>query len=480
MVRSVALVTANTHSSSHALMYARAPPSGALAYNTDFLRYDSRVSVISTLEGFGISGVGFVFLLAFGAFGGMVMLFPQLMAHMLGWFFALSPVWLPIFLCSVFWNLWIAYRRAQFIVSQDVMVLEIKIPREIEKSPRAMELVFAGLAISSGEGTFIDRWINGKVRPWFSFEIVSIGGRIHFFIWTRRGLREIIEAQIYAQYPNVEINEADDYAMRVRYESGNYLAWGCDFKLTRPDPYPIKTYVEYELDRDPKEEYKIDPIAHLFEFLSTLKPGEQVWYQIMIRTNKDKRHKHGTMFGTEDRWKSEAEEEMKKIKDKATSKTTDKDGNERAGIPHLSPIQTDQIKAIERSLGKQGYDVGIRAVYAAEKTAFRAVSIGGMTGVFRQFSSSHLNSIAPTRWMTKFDYPWQDFRGMRKERTVRKLFDAYRRRSWFHPPHFTPHFVMTTEELATIFHFPSRGIQAPGLDRIPARKAEAPPNLPTA
>ncbi len=146
---------------------------------------------------------------------------------------------------------------------------------------------------------------------------------------------------------------------------------------------------------------------------------------------------------------------------------------------HLTPIQTDQIKAIERSISKQGYDTGIRAVYIAERSAYRGVSVGGMTGVFRQFSSASFNGLRATRWMMKFDYPWQDFKGIMKRRTLRKLVDAYRRRSWFHPPHETKHFVMTTEELATIYHFPSRGVQAPGLDRIPARKYEAPPNLPT-
>ncbi len=421
-----------------------------------------------------------VFALAFGTAFGLALAFPNAIAPIVGWFVVFAPLWLPILLGIIFWDIWIKYRRADFIAAQETMLLEIKIPRDIEKSPRAMELVFTGLYIGSGEGTFIDRWITGSVRPWFSFELMSDGGRIHFYIWTRRKLREIVESQIYAQYPNVEIYEAEDYAARVRYETGKYTAWGCDFKLTAKDPYPIKTYIDYQLDRDPKEEYKIDPIAHIFEFLSSLKEGEQAWFQIMIRTNKDTRVKEGHWFAKENRWKGEAADEIAAIRKKATTMRIDKEGHEIAGPVSLSSMQEEQIKAIERSIDKSGFDTGIRAVYVAEREKFRPVAIGGMTGVFRQFSASHFNGIAPTGWHTSFSYPWQDPFGTRKEKMSHHILDAYRRRSWFHPPHDTPYFVMTSEELATIYHFPSRGIMAPGLDRIPARKFEAPPNLPTA
>jgi hypothetical protein len=434
--------------------------------------------ILDTLEGFGISSAGFVFAIAIGTFLGVAFAFPTLMGPIISWLVVLLPVWGPIILTVIFWNFWITYRRAQFIANQDTMLLEIKIPRDIEKSPRAMELVFAGLFIGIGETTFIDRWIDGSVRTWFSFELVSDGGRIHFYVWTRRRFREIIETQIYAQYPSVEIYEAEDYAQRIDYASGKYKAWGCDFRLVAKDPYPIKTYIDYELDKDPKEEYRIDPIAHLFEFLSTLKPGEYAWYQIIIQTNKEKRLKKGSWFAKEGKWRGEAADEIAAIREKATPKHVDDQGKTRPGYMSLTYMQENQIKAIERSIDKPGYDTGIRGVYVAEKDSYRGVSVGGLTGVFKQFSATHFNGLGATRWNMLFDYPWQDFKGVRKERMLRNFFEAYRRRSWFHPPYETPSFVMTTEELATIYHFPSRGVQAPGLDRIPARKSEAPPNLP--
>ena len=65
----------------------------------------------------------------------------------------------------------------------------------------------------------------------------------------------------------------------------------------------------------------------------------------------------------------------------------------------------------------------------------------------------------------------------------RDLLHAYKLRSFFELPYknfggLKP-FILTTEELATIFHFPSGIVsQTPTLTRVPSKKSEAPSNLP--
>ena len=117
----------------------------------------------------------------------------------------LAPIWVPILLAYIFWKFWIIYVRANFLKNQEYILLEIKLPREIMKSPLAMESVFMGLHQSIGETTWFDRIALGKTRTWFSFEIVSIEGHVRFFVWTRAFFKEMVESQIYAQYPEVEI-----------------------------------------------------------------------------------------------------------------------------------------------------------------------------------------------------------------------------------------------------------------------------------
>ena len=62
-------------------------------------------------------------------------------------------------------------------------------------------------------------------------------------------MAQLIEAQLYARYPNIEIHEADDYTKGVYHDPENLPLWGTYFKLERPDVYPIKTYIDYGLDK---------------------------------------------------------------------------------------------------------------------------------------------------------------------------------------------------------------------------------------
>lgn len=435
-------------------------------------------SFFKSLEKLGVPREWFIGIGALVLLGVVAVNIPGALTSIIVWAARFSPLWLPLLLAVVFWQVRMHYVRAQFIAKQETTVLEVRIPRDIEKSPRAMELAFIGMHVGIGESTPLQRWWKGQVRPWFSFELVSNEGQVHFYIWTRKFLQPVVEQQIYAQYPEVEIYEVPDYTRGVSYDPQTMSVWGCDFKLGSEDVLPIKSYIDYELDKDPREEYRIDPFAHLLEYLSGLGPGERVWIQILARTNKDKRWKKGTLLGLEDRWKNEVKEKIEEIRAESVSSYKNPvTGEEAGGFPNQTPGQTKQIEVIERHVGKQAFDVGIRGVYIAAKDSFNGVRNVGLTGVFRQFSSSRLNSLDPTGWFVEMSYPWQETE-RKKRRTSRELIDAYKRRSWFHPPYLTPHYVMSAESLATIYHFPSRGVEAPGLIRIPSTKAEPPPNLP--
>jgi len=391
----------------------------------------------------------------------------------------LSPIWLPILLGYIFFKVWMVYVRANFFKNQEYVLLEVKLPREIMKSPLAMESVFMGLHQGIGETTWYDRIWLGKTRTWFSFEIVSIEGQVRFFIWSRAFWKEHIESQIYAQYPEVEIVETEDYTRMIDFNLEKTNVWGCDFKLKKADAYPIKTYIDYGLDKDPKEEFKIDPMAPMIEHFGSIGKGEQLWIQFLIRVNKDERKKKGKWFKKVN-WKDEAQELIDElmIRDPKTKVTT---ATSSAGFPldpRLSEGEKDIMKAIERSITKLGFDAGIRGIYLSEKDKFRPINIVGLLSVMKQFNSNTLNQFAPARYLIPFNYPWQDYKGKLHDRARRRVFDAYRRRSYFHHPYKTQSFVLNTEELATVYHYPGSTVQTPTIARVPSKKSEAPSDLP--
>ena len=59
------------------------------------------------------------------------------------------------------------------------------------------------------------------------------------------------------------------------------------------------------------------------------------------------------------------------------------------------------------------------------------------------------------------------------------MIEAYRRRQFFHEPFVAETMVMSTEELATLYHIPSHAVETPSLGRIQSATGEAPVNLPT-
>jgi len=392
--------------------------------------------------------------------------------------FALSAMnktallWLPPVLGIVLVRTWISYVRMKFNLSRQYILLEIKLPKETLKSPAAMEVFLNGINLTSREGNWYTKYVKGTSRPIFSLEMVSIEGSVRFFIRTEPDFRKLIETQIYAQYPNIEVIEAADYATHVPYgqPGSDWELFGFELAFTKADPYPIKTYATYGLEGNPKEEFKIDPITPIIEYLGSLGKGEQSWIQIVVRGAKTKEIPGG-IFGAEKDWKKEGADLVKEMK--AKSYEAKKEGT------FVAPTkgEMEAIAAIERSITKPGFDTGIRVLYLAKKDAFDKMAISTSTASFKQFNSIDLNGFKPTN-VTSFDFPWQDFSGKRLAKKKADIFNAYVARGYFHPPFKNDYMVLNTEELATVFHFPGQVVKTPTFERIESRKSEPPVNLP--
>ena len=386
------------------------------------------------------------------------------------------PIWLPLILINLLFHTWFAYKRRVWMREQGSVLLEIKIPKDVLKSPAAMEMVIEGIW-EDVVGTLTDVYFEGRVRDWFSLEIVSIGGEVKFFIWGLKKWKSIIETRVYTHYPGAEVFEAEDYALKIVYDPTKMNMFGITTKLVRPDAYPIKTYIDYELDRGNKEQEEIvDPIVPMLEYLGTLKPGEVAGMQILIQGHRKETLQDTRLFSKPD-WKEGIKEEIKKIIDEE-SFFPQKEG--QATLTRLTRTQDDTIVAIQRNAGKLAFNTMVRLIYAAPIEIFDKMRGTGMIGSMRQFGSKTLNGIRPDKFMS-IDYPWKDFRGQIKRRLQRTHIEAYKRRSFFEVPFrhlYGKPYVLTTEELATIFHFPGATATTPTLTRVPSKRGEAPANLP--
>lgn len=430
---------------------------------------------------FGFSRCLFLSILFFGLLTVLSRQIPNLPLFATEWLLGTAPVWLPITLFVTAWKVWIWYAHSSYLFKRDPLLLEVKFPRDLVRSPRAMENALSKLWTDSGETTFLNRVWQGQVRPIFSLEIASFGGEIHFYIWCWRPWRPNVEAMMYAYYPEVELFEVEDYATKFHFDPEKHECFPTDWRLEpRNDAYPIRTYVEFELDKDPKEEYKVDPLAQVLERMSVLRPDEQMWIQFVITMCRDVRRKPGgAWWETENRYVGLLSEEVQKIRKEATG-DFEKEGDEWKRFARIQMYRyTEVIKAIDRNMGKHAFNVGSRGVYICDADKFAAPGYTGIRWIWRPVGNpQYMNQMRPRRWGNPFDFPWQDFRDVRWRLMQRRFFDTYRRRAHFYPPWILPHNMMSTEMLATMWHPPTSAISAPGLERIPAKKAEPPSNLP--
>ena len=142
-------------------------------------------------------------------------------------------LWAFLILRPMVTSSWLFWRNESFKKKQKNILLEIRIPRLVKESPRAMEQVMASLhSLRNVASDLGERWKDGEVTRWFSLEMVSFGGEIHFYIRVVKKQRNLVEAAFYAYYPDVELEEVDDYIetaipvdMQEVYRQG-YDFWG--------------------------------------------------------------------------------------------------------------------------------------------------------------------------------------------------------------------------------------------------------------
>jgi hypothetical protein len=393
---------------------------------------------------------------------------------------ALTPIWLPIGLFYITFDRWMYYIQNKFAANQGRSTLRINLPQEVFKSPEAMESVFAQIHNVNSPDNLMQTYIDGKHPLTYSFELASIGGEVRFYINVpTKKTKNAVEAQLYAQYPGIEVIEEDiDYTDEIRWDPDKYEYMAFHMGKKDDEIMPIKTYIDYGLDKMPKEEQKFEPMAPMLEQLGKVKPHERVWVQILATPHVKKNFKNGHLSETPT-WDKKA---VAKINDtlKRVPSGTDPETMERA--PMMTMGERDVISAMERNVSKYAYEVGIRWIYITEKGKFDGDVISPMIRSFSQYDIIGRNGVG-VRWRTDFDYNFiSDRKGTRKTRLKKYELAKYKDRNYYQQDRKTAldaTKVFSVEELATMYHIPGSSVVTPSLPRITSARKEPPSNLPT-
>ena len=173
-------------------------------------------------------------------------------------------------------------KQQKWVQGQDYKLLLISVPKDNEKSPLAAEQMFASL--HGIHRTVAELQGENAVQEHLSFEIISVDKYIRFYIYVPKELKEFVAGQIYAQYPTVAIQEIEDYTKTIDRENSVFAS--TELSLTKEDFFPIKTFLNFE----------VDPLAGITGALTEIVPGEQIWVQILARPISDEWQANGINY----------------------------------------------------------------------------------------------------------------------------------------------------------------------------------------
>jgi hypothetical protein len=357
--------------------------------------------------------------------------------------------------------------------------------------------MFTYLAGAHGTHNLIDIYWLGKFQLGFSFEIVSIDGYTQFLIRTPTAFKNLVESSVYSVYPDAEISEVNDYTDNVpdKFPDSEYDIWGAEFIQATPDCYPIKTYPSFEDPGSPADSTFKDPLASLMDLNSSLNPGEQLWYQILV-----------TPTGFD--WMKRGDSEVSRIlKEKVPKKKNALDSfidlfvtvlseigsifsmaihgdvaekkeekDDVLKMMNLKPNEKKKIEAIQEKASKLGFICKIRMIYIAKKDVINKPKVvNGFVGYMKQFIDLDVNNFKPDMTVTATSVNYF-FKKSRLSHRQNSLMAGYKNRSSIRGR--IPG-VLNIEELATLWHFPIEAVvRAPLIQKAPGRKSEPPTSLP--
>lgn len=308
-------------------------------------------------------------------------------------------------------------------------LLQVALPRENEIKIDAAEQLFSSLASIRKGGMFSFL----KMQPAISFEIVGFPSDIRFYIHVPNKLRDLVEKQINGAYPDAEIKpitgdmmQKKEFVMGDEYnifsEVGRVAF--ASYRLKGVDYLPIKVF----------KDLPTDPLSSITSVLAKMGEGEGAALQIVV---------------------SPASSNWKKAGRSYVTKTKKTEAN-----PETAKYSADQkeLEAIENKVSKPGFDTIIRVVVSSSTGEAAAAHLSNIASALSQFNG--INSFVKNKhvfkglFMSDFLYRYMPMRGGKTS-------------------------ILTSEELATMFHFPNKSVATPHIHWITAKRAPAPATTPT-
>ncbi|MBI4096330.1 MAG: type IV secretion system DNA-binding domain-containing protein [Candidatus Levybacteria bacterium] len=315
--------------------------------------------------------------------------------------------------------------RGRERASLESVLLQVALPRDNEIKIDTAEQLFSSLSAIGKGGMF-------KLPPHLSFEIVGMPGDIRFYVHTPKKLQDLVEKQINGAYPDAEMKivNVDSVKQEGAIIGNEYNIFSREGKVAfaslrlKSENYkPIKVY----------KDLPTDPLSSITSVLAKMTEGEGAAIQILITPAESDWKKHGRAY---------------------LAKTKKLESN-----PETAKYASDakELEGIENKISKPGFNTIVRIVVSSTSKEAAEAHLSNIMSIFSQFEG-----------ISSFKKSAHRFKGMFMDDFIYRYLPMIGRES-----------VLTSEELATIFHFPNKSVTTPNIFWMNAKRAPAPASIPT-
>ncbi|MBI4252755.1 type IV secretion system DNA-binding domain-containing protein [Candidatus Uhrbacteria bacterium] len=360
-------------------------------------------------------------------------------------------------------------------LSLNKKVLQILVPKESAKKEEedksskkdykeliaVMESFYSGLGHLKPKLRFFAFFIGREDH--ISLEIAAIEGLVKFFIVVPAHMQQFFEQQLHAQYPSAKVEEVEDYNLfRPRG-----VIIGAPIVATKASMFRIRTYKTMDSD----------PLNALTNAMSKVESTQGAAIQLVIRTARRGWGRRGVEIARKVQkgksLKAAMQGPLAGFVDglahtliKGTSDAVfspDKKSPPMKGTedpyPRHSPMEQELIKSIEEKASKGGFETSMRVVTSADDERVAKMHLHSIANAFSQY-------LAPESGITLRKKKYFYFKGSLIKSFIYRRFDHRRK------------FIFSTEELASLYHFPLSTTETPNIQWLHARTAPPPVDIP--
>ncbi|MBI3336844.1 type IV secretory system conjugative DNA transfer family protein [Candidatus Peregrinibacteria bacterium] len=352
------------------------------------------------------------------------------------------------------------------------ILLRVRPGEENERGPLYMESAVAALHSLSGAEAVV------------GLEVGNADGKVALFVRAAEGAAELIESQIYAQYPDTDIERVHEDPFHVGEQEE---VWSTELKLSSPEIFPIKRHPQFD---DLLTRANMDPLAGITSSLARYAAaGMRGHIQVVLRPLKGSFRRRALRFlpllgkglpsisvryasffarvqlsrgwrralyfpimilmGGFRAWPGFAKFQAAAWGDGGTFTENEEERRVSARSHDREDAVSGARDKVNRLLFLCNVRVSVIVPKGKEREARRKVQ--EIVGSLRQFSLPQSNEFTEGKITHAQELPV----------------------GWKGSP-----YILSVEEIATIWHVPTILVQTSGIDRVASKKLEPPVNLP--